>query len=103
MTVAVVTDATFEKASSQGVSITDFWAPWCGPCKMQSPVLDALAEEMTDVHFLKMDVDQNPQTPANFGVRAIPTLLLKKDGEVVDRLTGFHNKEQLAKILENYL
>ncbi|CAK8054215.1 thioredoxin [Eupransor demetentiae] len=102
MTVQEVTDSNFEEASKQGLSITDFWATWCGPCKMQSPVLEALSSEMPQVHFLKMDVDQNKETPANFGIRAIPTLVVKKDGEIVDRITGFHNKEQLAKILEKY-
>ena len=73
MTVKIIEDATFEKKTATGVSITDFWATWCGPCRMQSPVLEALSEEVDNVDFVKMDVDANPDTPAKFGIRAIPT------------------------------
>jgi len=102
MTVEIVEDATFEKMTASGVNITDFWATWCGPCRMQSPVLEALSEEVDNVDFVKMDVDANPDTPAKFGIRAIPTLLVQKNGEVVERLTGFHTKDQLAAVLSKY-
>lgn len=102
MTVKAVEDATFEKETSSGVTITDFWATWCGPCRMQSPVLEALSEEVDNVEFVKMDVDANPETPAKFSIRAIPTLLVQKDGEIVERLTGFHTKDQLANVLAKY-
>ena len=82
--------------------LVDFWATWCGPCRMQSPVLEALSDEVDNVEFVKMDVDENPETPAEFGIRAIPTLLVQKDGEVVERLTGFHTKDQLANVLAKY-
>lgn len=102
--VSETTDKTFEKDTAEGVTLTDFWATWCGPCRMQSPVVDQLSEEMGDkVTFNKMDVDQNPETPQKFGIMSIPTLLVKKDGEVVDSIVGYHSKEQLAKILNQYL
>ena len=74
-----ITDATFEEETSEGVVLIDFWATWCGPCKMQSPVIDQLSEEMDDVKFTKMDVDQNQETARNLGIMAIPTLLRWKD------------------------
>ena len=97
-----ITDATFEDETSEGVVLTDFWATWYGPCKMQSPVIDQLSEEMDDVKFTKMDVDQNQETARNLGIMAIPTLLIKKDGKIVDRLTGYTPKEKLEQILDQY-
>lgn len=104
MAVAVTTDQTFEQDTQKGVVLTDFWATWCGPCRMQSPVVEALAEEMGDqVTFNKLDVDENPATAQKFRVMSIPTLLIKKDGQVVDQVVGYHSKEQLKQVLEQYL
>ena len=97
-----ITDATFEEETSEGVVLIDFWATWSGPGKMQSPVIDQLSEEMDDVKFNKMDVDQNQETARNLGIMAIPTLLIKKDGKIVDRLTGYTPKEKLEQILDQY-
>lgn len=102
--VEAITDANFEEKTGTGVTLTDFWATWCGPCRMQSPVVEQLADEMGDqVNFTKMDVDQNPETARKFGIMSIPTLMVKKDGAVVDTIVGYHSKEQLAKILNKYL
>ncbi|WP_125584152.1 thioredoxin [Levilactobacillus cerevisiae] len=101
--VAETTDKTFEQDTATGVTLTDFWATWCGPCRMQSPVVEQLSEEMSDVTFNKMDVDANPNTPQSFGIMSIPTLLVKKDGQVVDSIVGYHSKDQLKKILDQYV
>ncbi|SEK88883.1 thioredoxin [Carnobacterium iners] len=101
--VQVVTDKDFELETNEGISITDFWAPWCGPCRMQSPVLEELDTEIGDqVKIVKMDVDQNQTVPASFGIMSIPTLLVKKDGEVVEKLIGYHGKEQIEEIIAKY-
>ena len=81
--------------------LVDFWAPWCGPCKAIAPVLEELASEMDDqVQIYKINVDENAELAGKFGVQAIPTLLLFKNGEVAERVVGLANKEDLkAKIL----
>lgn len=102
--VKEVTDATFESETKNGLVLIDFWAPWCGPCRIQGPILDELAAEMGDkVIIAKVDVDQNPATASKFGIMSIPTLMVKKDDKVVETLVGVHRKEQLASILEKYL
>ncbi|SUP58500.1 Thioredoxin [Weissella viridescens] len=98
MAVTDIKDAEFDEKTSTGVDLIDFWATWCGPCKMQSPVIEHVAEGRSDVNFYKMDVDENPKTAQEIGVLAIPTLLIKKDGEVVDRITGYTPADELNKI-----
>lgn len=99
-----VTDQNFEQTTNEGVVLVDFWAPWCGPCRMQSPVIDALDEEMGEkVTFAKMNVDEQQEIARQFGIMSIPTLLIKKDGQVVDKLVGYHSKEQLEEILEAHI
>lgn len=99
--VQVVTDATFEAETKEGVVLVDFWATWCGPCRMQAPILEQLASEVDEdeLRIFKMDVDENPETARNFGIMSIPTLLFKKDGQVVKQVAGVHTKEQLKAIL----
>lgn len=102
--VKALTDTTFEEATANGVTLTDFWATWCGPCRMQSPVIEQLDQEMGDkVAFNKVDVDENQATAAKFGIMSIPTLLIKKDGQVVDTLVGYHPKEAIEAKLNQYL
>ncbi len=99
-----ITDTEFDQLTAEGVSITDFWAPWCGPCRMQSPIVDELSEEMEDqVNFYKINVDEEPKTAGEFGIMSIPTLIVKKDGEVVEKLIGFHDKTRLQEVLKRYM
>ncbi|WP_028274466.1 thioredoxin [Atopococcus tabaci] len=101
--VRELTDTTFEQETASGLSLTDFWATWCGPCRMQSPVIEQLDEESGDsVDYFKLDVDENPETPSKFGIMSIPTLLVKKDGEVVEKLIGYHSKEQIEAVLNKH-
>ena len=93
--VAEVTDQNFdaEVLNSDKPAIIDFWAEWCGPCRAIAPIIKALAEQYGDqVKIAKMDIDSHPNTPGQFGIRAIPTVLAFKDGRVVEQLTGVHPK-----------
>lgn len=92
-------DATFEAEvlKSSIPVLVDFWAPWCGPCKSIAPVLDELATEFAGkIKILKINVDDNPQTPTKYGVRGIPNLILFKAGQVVEQIVGAVPKEQLS-------
>ena len=100
--VDAITDQNFEEETKDGVVLTDFWATWCGPCKMQSPVVDQLAEERQDVKFTKMDVDQNQETAKDLGIMAIPTLLIKKVGMAIMPRSLAVSKEKLSQILDQY-
>ena len=103
MPIVNATDQNFSTETSQGLVLTDFWAPWCGPCKMIAPVLEELDGELSDtVKIVKVDVDENPETAGKFGVMSIPTLILLKDGEVVDKVVGFQPKEALAELVKKH-
>lgn len=101
--VTAVTDKEFSERTDEGVVLVDFWAPWCGPCRMQSPVIEELSEEIDDINFYMMNVDEEQKTAQEFGIMSIPTLLVKKDGEVVEKLVGFHDKGRLENILKQYI
>ena len=101
MAITHATDSTFANETGDGLVLVDFWAPWCGPCKMIAPVLEDLDSEIGDkVKIVKLDVDENQETASKFGVMSIPTLIVLKDGEVVDKVVGFQPKEALAERLE---
>ena len=103
MAIVNVTDQTFEQETAEGLVLADFWAPWCGPCKMIAPVLEEINGEMNEtVKIVKLDVDDNQETAGKFGVMSIPTLLLMKDGKVVDQVVGFKPKEALVELINKH-
>ncbi|CDQ39394.1 MULTISPECIES: thioredoxin [Virgibacillus] len=103
MAIINVSDQNFSKETAEGLVLADFWAPWCGPCKMIAPVLEEIDGEMEDkVQIVKLDVDENQETAGKYGVMSIPTLLLFKDGNVVDQVIGFQPKEALVDLINKH-
>ncbi|SET43639.1 thioredoxin [Oceanobacillus limi] len=103
MAIVNVTDQNFASETAEGLVLADFWAPWCGPCKMIAPVLEEIDGEMSEkVQIVKLDVDENQETAGKFGVMSIPTLLLFKDGNVVDQVIGFQPKEALVELINKH-
>ncbi len=102
----VVTDGDFKKEVLEaGIpALVDFWATWCGPCQVMGPVVDAVAEENEGkIKVLKMNVDENPFTPGQYGVRGIPTLILFNKGEIVDRIVGAQPKGSVDNLLKKVI
>ena len=98
-----VTDASFEEdvLKAEGAVLVDYWAEWCGPCKMIAPVLEEIANDYADkLKVCKLNIDENNETPPKFGIRGIPTLMLFKDGNVEATKVGALSKSQLAAFIE---
>ncbi|GLH64718.1 MULTISPECIES: thioredoxin [Bacillaceae] len=104
MAIVNATDQTFAAETKEGLTLVDFWAPWCGPCRMVAPVLEEVDQVMGDkVKIVKVNVDENPETASKFGVMSIPTLLVFKNGELVDKTIGYQPKEALVQLLEKHV
>ncbi len=101
-----VTDSSFEQdvVKASNLVLVDFWAEWCGPCRALAPKLEEIASEMaTQVKVVKMNIDENPQTPGQFGIRGIPAMLLFKDGKQVGELVGNQPKETIMGFLKSHM
>ena len=105
--VIEATDSNFatEIVGSQSLAMVDFWAAWCGPCKLVAPSVEQLADEYAGkgVRVAKVDVDTNPSTAAQFGIRSIPTILFFKGGKVVDQVIGAVPKDALERVIQKHL
>lgn len=103
MTV-VINKENFEEVSKNGVVLIDFWAEWCGPCQQMLPLLDQFADKMGDKMTVgKINVDENPEIAGQFRVMSIPTLIVLKDGEMVDQMVGVQSVEKLEETCGKYL
>ncbi|QGQ98891.1 thioredoxin [Paenibacillus psychroresistens] len=104
MSLVTVTDNTFKQTVEEGnLVLVDFWAPWCGPCKMIAPILDQLDKESAGaVTIAKLNVDDNPQSASQYGVMSIPTLKLFKDGKEVETIVGLQPLENLKKLIQKH-
>ncbi|MFP4976768.1 thioredoxin [Paenibacillus sp. CN-4] len=101
MGAVALTKQNFQNNVESGVTLVDFWAPWCGPCKIQLPIVEELADELKGrATIAKVNVDEEPELAAQFGIRSIPTLLLFKDGQLADTMVGVNQKSVLSGKIE---
>jgi thioredoxin 1 len=102
--VKILTDGNFNATIKNGVSLVDFWAAWCGPCRVQGPIVDEIADEMGDkAKICKLDIDQHKKTAGQLGIQSIPTLLIFKDGKMVQKFVGVKSKPILIKAINSYI
>ena len=99
-----ITDDNYEETIKEGVSVIDFWAPWCGPCRTQGPIIETLAGKYEGkVTVGKCNVDENQKTAASLGIQSIPTIVVVKDAEVIERFIGVTQEDVLSKIIDEQL
>lgn len=103
--VTEFTPETFKSkvAEAKGISVVDFWAPWCGPCKMMGPVFEEISQHYDDLNFGKVNVDEHTDIAGQYDVQSIPTIIFFKDGKEVNRSMGFMTKEQFMEEVEKVL
>ncbi|MDC7221693.1 MAG: thioredoxin [Spirochaetales bacterium] len=102
--VVNVTDENFDKLIEKGIVLVDFWAPWCGPCRMQGPIVERLAESMGDKAVIsKMNVDEQQQAAQKYGVSSIPTIMVFKDGEMAKQYVGVQSEDVLQATIEELM
>ena len=97
--VKLVKDTNYKELIKEGKVVIDCFATWCGPCKMLSPIIDSLSEELTDVKFYKIDVDEAEKITTDYEIMSIPTILIFEDGKQKEKVVGFRSKEELKEII----
>lgn len=104
MSAAVITKSNFEESIQSGVTLVDFWAPWCGPCRAQSPIIDELSKELAgQATIAKVNVDDEGELAAKFSITTIPSLIIFKDGKPVEKMVGLQGKEFLKNKIVSHL
>ena len=98
MSVLELTKDNFDETIASGTTLVDFWAAWCGPCKMQSPIVDALADSREDIKVGKVNVDEEMELAVRYGVMSIPTLIVFKDGEIANKTVGLSTMEEIEEL-----
>ncbi len=100
--VIVLNQDNFNSTIKKGITVVDFWATWCAPCRMQSPIMDELSSELKEVVFGKVNVDENRSIAGKYGIHSIPTLIIFKNGVEQERIIGLHDKPTLKSIIQKY-
>lgn len=100
MSVRLISSKDFNEVLKEKIVFVDFFAKWCGPCKMISPIIDNISNDITDVTFVKVDIDESSELANMFGIMSIPTLLIFKDGKLVNKSVGFMSKDEIIKFID---